>query len=190
VIGFSSVSHMGLVMIGFAALNQQGLLGAGMQMFSHGVMTALFFAVVGMVYDRTHTRNIGELGGLFRKMPYAAVGFIIAGLVSMGMPGFSGFVAEMPIFMGVWRVAPIVAIIGILGVIITAGYILVVMRRVFFGDISAGFEKTVGNISLMDKIVVVSLSVIMIGIGLFPQALMAGMVQSGVDRILKLIGGA
>jgi NADH-quinone oxidoreductase subunit M len=190
VIGFSSVSHMGLVMIGFAALNSEGLLGAGMQMFSHGVMTALFFAVVGMVYDRTHTRNIGELGGLFKKMPYAAVGFIIAGLVSMGMPGFSGFVSEMPIFMGAWKVAPIVAIIAILGIIITAGYILVVMRRVFFGDLPVAFEKQVGNISLMDKIVVVSLSAIMIGIGLFPQALMAGMVQSGVNRILTLIGGA
>jgi NADH-quinone oxidoreductase subunit M len=98
VIGFSSVSHMGLVMIGFATLSREGLIGAGMQMFSHGIMTALFFAVVGMVYDRAHTRNISELGGLFRKMPVAAVGFIIAGLVSMGMPGFSGFVAEFPIF--------------------------------------------------------------------------------------------
>ncbi len=189
VIGFSSVSHMGLVLIGFASLNKEGLLGAGMQMFSHGVMTALFFAIVGMVYDRTHTRDIAELGGLVRKMPYAAVGFIVAGLVSMGMPGFSGFVAEVPIFMGAWRVAPAVAIIAILGVIITAGYILLVIRRVFFGELPEAFEKKVDNISLMDKIVVVSLSVIMIAIGLFPQALMAAMVQSGVDRILNLWGG-
>ncbi len=190
VIGFSSVSHMGLVLIGFATLNKDGLLGAGMQMFSHGVMTALFFAVVGMVYDRTHTRQLGELGGLFRKMPYAAVAFIVAGLVSMGMPGFSGFVAEVPIFMGAWQVAPAVAVIAILGVIITASYILLVVRRVFFGDMPPAFEKQVGNITLMDKIVVVSLSTIMIALGLFPHALMAGMIQSGVDRILALIGGA
>lgn len=189
VIGFSSVSHMGLVLIGFATLNKDGLLGAGMQMFSHGVMTALFFAIVGMVYDRTHTRDIAELGGLVHKMPFAAVGFIVAGLVSMGMPGFSGFVAEVPIFMGAWQVAPVVAIIAVLGVIITAGYILLVVRRVFFGDLPAAHAKTVGNISLMDKIVVVTLSVIMIAIGLFPQALMAAMVQSGVDRILTLWGG-
>ena len=90
VIGFSSVSHMGLVLIGFASLNAKGLLGAGMQMFSHGIMTALFFAVVGMVYDRTHTRDIASLGGLVKKMPFAAIGFIIAGLVSMGMPGIFG----------------------------------------------------------------------------------------------------
>ncbi|HQN44698.1 MAG TPA: NADH-quinone oxidoreductase subunit M, partial [Anaerolineaceae bacterium] len=93
VIGFSSVSHMGLVLIGMATLSPQGLLGAGMQMFSHGVMTALFFAVVGMVYDRAHTREISQLGGLFKKMPWVAMGFIVGGLVSMGMPGFSGFVA-------------------------------------------------------------------------------------------------
>lgn len=190
VIGFSSVSHMGLVLIGFATLNRDGLLGAGMQMFSHGVMTALFFAVVGMVYDRTHTRTLGELGGLFRKMPFAAVGFIIAGLVSMGMPGFSGFVAEIPIFMGAWQVAPVVAIIAILGVIITAGYILLVIRRVFFGALPPAFEKQVGSISLMDKIVVVTLSTIMVAVGVFPHALMAAMVQSGVDRILALVGGA
>lgn len=196
VIGFSSVSHMGLVMIGFATLNQEGLLGAGMQMFSHGVMTALFFAIVGMVYDRTHTRNLAELGGLFRKMPFAAIGFIVAGLVSMGMPFFSGFVAEFPIFMGAWRwaqdlgVAPLVAIVAILGVIITAGYILLVVRRVFFGELPARFERTVGDISIMDKIVVVSLSVIMIALGWFPQALIAGIIQSGVSRVLALVGGA
>jgi NADH-quinone oxidoreductase subunit M len=189
VIGFSSVSHMGLVLIGFASLTPQGLIGAGMQMFSHGVMTALFFAIVGMVYDRTHTREISQLGGLFRKMPIAAVGFIIAGLVSMGMPGLSGFVAEFPIFMGAWQVSPLVAIIAILGVIITAGYILLVVRRVFFGTLSDHHERTVTNISLMDKIVVVSLSVIMIAIGIFPQALMAGMIQSGVQRVLALVGG-
>ena len=106
VIGFSSVSHMGLVFIGFATLTPEGLTGAGLQMFSHGIMTALFFAVVGMVYDRAHTRNIGELGGLFKHMPLAMLGFVVGGLVSMGMPGFSGFIAEMPIYMGAWKSFP------------------------------------------------------------------------------------
>ncbi len=188
VIGFSSVSHMGLVMIGFATLNREGLLGAGMQMFSHGVMTALFFAIVGMVYDRTHTREIDKLGGLFSKMPFAAVGFIIAGLVSMGMPGFSGFVAEFPIFMGAWQVAPIVAIIAILGVLVTAGYILLVLRRVFFGEIPAELAKTVEDVSILDKVAITLLSLIMVALGLFPS-LMAPMVNSGVDNVLRLLGG-
>ena len=188
VIGFSSVSHMGLVMIGFATLNRQGLLGAGMQMFSHGVMTALFFAIVGMVYDRAHTREIDKLGGLFSKMPFAAVGFIVAGLVSMGMPGFSGFNAEFPIFMGAWNVAPAVAIIAILGVLVTAGYILLVVRRVFFGEIPAELDKTVTDVSILDKLAIVLLSVIMIGLGWFPS-LMAPMVNVGVENVLRLLGG-
>jgi NADH-quinone oxidoreductase subunit M len=83
VIGFSSVSHMGLVFIGFATLTPEGLMGAGLQMFSHGLMTALFFAIVGMVYDRTHTRDIAALGGLYKFMPMAMLGFVIGGLVSM-----------------------------------------------------------------------------------------------------------
>ncbi len=188
VIGFSSVSHMGLVLIGFATLNREGLIGAGMQMFSHGVMTALFFSVVGMVYDRTHTRELSQLGGLFRKLPIAAVGFIVGGLVSMGMPGFSGFVAEFPIFMGVWQVQPVVAVIAILGVLITAAYILLVVRRVFFGELPEALVN-VGDVTLKDKISTVLLAVIMIALGIFPS-LMAPMISSGVDHILALLGGA
>ena len=102
VIGFSSVSHMGLVSMGFATMNLTGMTGAGLQMFSHGIMTALFFACVGMVYDRAHTRDIPSLGGFVQKLPWVAVAFIIGGFVSMGMPGLSGFVAEFPIFVGLW----------------------------------------------------------------------------------------
>ncbi len=189
VIGFSSVSHMGLVMIGFASLNREGLLGAGLQMFSHGAMTALFFAVVGMVYDRAHTRNIAELGGLFKKMPWAAVGFIVGGLVSMGMPGFSGFIAEFPIFMGVWKVAPVVAVIAILGVLITAAYILLVVRKVFFGELPPALVDQVGDVTRKDKLVIGLLSLIMIAIGWFP-ALLEPMILSGVNYILVLLGGA
>ena len=188
VIGFSSVSHMGLVLIGFATLNREGLIGAGMQMFSHGVMTALFFSVVGMVYDRAHTRELSQLGGLFRKMPIAAVGFIIGGLVSMGMPGFSGFVAEFPIFMGVWQVQPVVAVIAILGVLITAAYILLVVRRVFFGELPEALSN-IGDVTLKDKISTILLAAIMIALGIFPS-LMAPMISSGVDHILALLGGA
>ena len=189
VIGFSSVSHMGLVMIGFATLNRTGLMGAGMQMFSHGIMTALFFSVVGMVYDRAHTREINALGGLFKKMPWAAVGFIIAGLVSMGMPGFSGFVAEFPIFMGVWQVAPVVAIIAVLGVILTAAYIFRLVTRVFFGEIRPELDATVGDVTVKDKVAVGLLAAMMVGLGLFPS-LMVPMVQSGVQHIMQLLGGA
>jgi len=188
VIGFSSVSHMGLVMIGFATLNREGLMGAGLQMFSHGVMTALFFAIVGMVYDRTHTREINRLGGLIKVMPMAAVGFIISGLVSMGMPGFSGFTAEFPVFMGAWRSAPIVAVVAVLGIIVTAGYILLVVRRVFFGELPENMTGIIENVSGLDKLTIGFLSLIMIALGLFPS-LMVPLVNSGVDRILLILGG-
>jgi NADH-quinone oxidoreductase subunit M len=189
VIGFSSVSHMGLVMLGFATLNKQGLTGSGIQMFSHGVMTALFFAVVGMVYDRAHTREIGELGGFSKKMPWVAVAFIIGGLVSMGMPGFSGFIAEFPIFMGVWQVQPLVAIIASISIVITASYIIRIIGRVFFGPMSEEFDHHVGDVTRKDKLALTLLCIIMVTIGVFPS-IMSGLVSSGVDHILSLFGGA
>jgi NADH-quinone oxidoreductase subunit M len=141
-----------------------------------------------MVYDRTHTREITKLGGLYKKMPWAALGFIVGGLVSMGMPGFSGFIAEFPIFMGAWDVAPLVSIIAILGVVITAGYILLVVRRVFFGELPAEHAE-VADITVLDKLAIGLLSLIMIGLGLFP-GMMAPMIEKGVRTILALVGGA
>jgi len=189
VIGFSSVSHMGLVMLGFSTLTEQGMIGAGVQMFSHGVMTALLFAAVGMVYDRAHTREISKLGGMVKPLPWVALAFIVAGLVSMGMPGFSGFVAEFPIFMGVWLVKPWVAILASISIIITASYIMLVIRRTFFGEVPAELEGHIEPISPLDKVALVFLSSIMIGIGIFPS-IMVPWVQSGVQNVLSLLGGA
>jgi NADH-quinone oxidoreductase subunit M len=189
IIGFSSVSHMGFVLLGFAALNREGLLGAGMQMFSHGVMTALFFAIVGMVYDRTHTRDLAKLGGIAKKLPLAAYGFIIAGLVSMGMPGFSGFVAEFLIFMGIWQAAPLAAIISVIGVIITAAYILRTIGRVFFGEQPQAYAAQEMSLPLRDKITILALSTIMIGMGLFPSVI-APVIEQGIAPLLVMLGGA
>jgi len=189
VIGFSSVSHMGLVMLGFSTLTQEGLMGAGIQMFSHGIMTALFFAVVGMVYDRAHTREISELGGFSKKMPWVAVAFIIGGLVSMGMPGLSGFVAEFPIFMGVWKVMPLVAIIAIISIVITASYIMKIIGKVFFGPMTEEFEHHIGDVTVLDKVALGVLCAIMITVGVYPS-IMSPLVASGVQSILRLFGGA
>jgi NADH-quinone oxidoreductase subunit M len=187
VIGFSSVSHMGLVMLGISTLTKEGLTGAGVQMFSHGVMTALFFAVVGMVYDRAHTREIPELGGMARIMPWPAVGFIIGSLVSMGMPGFSGFIAEFPIFLGVWQKHWLVAVIASISIVITAAYVMLVVRRVFFGQMPEKHQGHVGPVTTMDKIAIGTLCALMIGIGLFP-IIIVPMVQVGVQHILDLLG--
>jgi NADH-quinone oxidoreductase subunit M len=189
VIGFSSVSHMGLVALGFATLTREGILGAGIQMFSHGVMTALFFAAVGMVYDRAHTRQIPELGGMVKPLPWVGIGFIIGSLVSMGMPGFSGFVAEFPIFMGVWQVSGLAAILASLSIVITAAYVLLVVRRVFFGNMPEHFEHHITPVTPLDKVAIVTLCACMVLLGLFP-GLMAPMVSTGVENILRLLGGA
>jgi NADH-quinone oxidoreductase subunit M len=188
-IGFSSVSHMGLVMLGFSTLNRAGLTGAGVQMFSHGIMTALFFAITGMIYDRSHTRQIPELGGMSKIMPFATIGFIIGGLVSMGMPGFSGFIAEFPIFMGVWGVQWLVAVIASISIIITAAYIMRNIRQVFFGDLPAKLEGHMTDVTILDKVAISTLCVLMIIIGLFPS-IMVPMVEKGVENILRLLGGA
>ncbi len=188
-IGFSSVSHMGLVMLGLSTLNPDGLVGAGMQMFSHGVMTALFFAVTGMIYDRAHTRMMPELGGMAKVMPFAAVGFIIGGLVSMGMPGFSGFVAEFPIFLGVWRTQWLVAVISSISIVITAAYILLAVRRVFFNPMPEKLEGHVTDITKLDKTAIATLCFFMVLIGLFP-VVMVPMIQKGVENVMRLLGGS
>ncbi|HLE53476.1 MAG TPA: NADH-quinone oxidoreductase subunit M [Anaerolineales bacterium] len=189
VIGFSSVSHMGLVLMGFATLTREGFLGSGVQMFSHGIMTALFFAVVGMVYDQAHTREIPKLGGFARIMPVVAAAFIVGGLVSMGMPGFSGFIAEFPIFMGLWRFQPWIAITASISIVVTAAYIIRVIGRVFFGQLPEEFDGHVRDVTVLDKVALGLLSVILISIGVFPM-LMVPLVQSGVDNVLRLFGGA
>jgi NADH-quinone oxidoreductase subunit M len=197
VIGFSSVSHMGLVAMGFATLNKIGMLGAGVQMFSHGVMTALFFAVVGMVYDQAHTREIPRLGGFRKVMPLVAIAFIIGGLVSMGMPGFSGFIAEFPIFMGLWKAQPTgiwanyawIAIIAAISIVITASYIIRIIGSVFFGNMPEEFVGHVKDVTVLDKLALVMLSAILVIVGIYPR-IMVPMVESGVAYIMRLLGGA
>lgn len=189
VIGFSSVSHMGLVLMGFATLSRDGMVGAGVQMFSHGVMTALFFAVVGMVYDQVHTRDIPKLGGFRKVMPLVAIAFIVGGFVSMGMPGFSGFIAEFPIFMGVWRTSPWIAVVAVISIVITASYIIRIIGKVFFGDLPEEFNDHAHDVRVLDKVALVLLSVILIGVGVYPS-IMVPLVESGVNSIMRLLGGA
>ncbi len=188
-IGFSSVSHMGLVVLGVSTLNHDGLVGAGVQMFSHGVMTALFFAVTGMIYDRAHTRMIPELGGIAKVMPFATIGFIIGGLVSMGMPGFSGFIAEFPIFMGVWGRQWLLAVVASISIVITAAYIMINIRKVFFSEMPENLQGHIGDVTVLDKVAITTLCFFMIIIGMFP-AVMVPMVEKGVENILRLLGGA
>jgi NADH-quinone oxidoreductase subunit M len=137
VIGYSSVSHMGFVLLGLMTLNQIGLDGAVLQMFSHGVIAGLLFAIVGrIVYDRTHTRQFAELGPmhLSRRLPFAAWAFVFAGVASMGLPGFSGFVAELQVLVGAWQANPWWAAVSGIGIIVGVAYIWRALQKVFFTD--------------------------------------------------------
>ncbi|MCQ3952447.1 MAG: NADH-quinone oxidoreductase subunit M, partial [Chloroflexi bacterium] len=191
-----SMFHAGVLMkLGAFAALRVGimLLPEGAKYWSwlimDGVMTALFFAVTGMIYDRSHTRMIPELGGMAKIMPFAAIGFIIGGLVSMGMPGFSGFVAEFPIFMGVWKEQWLVAVVSSISIIITAAYIMINIRKVFFAPLPEKLEGHVGDITVLDKVAIATLCLCMVAIGLFPS-IMVPMVENGVRYVMNLLGGA
>ncbi len=186
-VGYSSVSHMGLTVMGLAAANQIGLLGSVFQMFAHGIMTALFFAVVGrMVYDRTHTRQFPELGGLARVMPFAAVVFIIGGLSSMGMPGLAGFWAEFNIFMGMWQRFPLIAILAALSIPITAGYILRAVYTVFFGEVGDPSFLRLPRLTWQEYAGGAILAAVLIGTGLYPRIL-TEMINSGVQPVAEAL---
>jgi NADH-quinone oxidoreductase subunit M len=139
VIAYSSVSHMGLVMLGAATLTEAGLNGAVFQMFAHGIMTGLFFALVGLVYEKTHTRDIDRMGGFGQRMPGIAACFTLGALSSLGLPGLAGFVAEILTFLGAWQSAwrwwlfP-----AVLGTLLTAIYVLRVAKRIFWGPLAPG----------------------------------------------------
>ena len=133
-VGYSSMSHMGYVLMGLATMNAVGVNGAVLQMFSHGVMTALMFAMIGVLYDQAHTREISAFGGLVKRMPHFVAFFSIAGLASLGLPGLSGFVAEFNIFLGTFQTYPALGALGILGAALTAVYILRMMAQAFFGE--------------------------------------------------------
>ena len=139
-IAYSSISHMGYVLLGFSAISKSGefslysLNGAAMQMFTHGTITGLSFLAVGLIYDRTHTRDINKLGAIANKMPMVSLFFVISGLASLGLPGFSGFVSEIMIFLGSYKVFPAYTIISAFGVVLAAGYILWMVQRSMFGS--------------------------------------------------------
>ncbi len=202
IVGFASVSHLGLVLLGITALNEFGLNGAGLELFAGGVMTGLMFALVGMVYGRAHNRNIDELNGFMRVMPLAAVGFVIAALTAMGMPGLPGFLAEIQIFMGLWQAAQTnslivpgalnwwygyIAIAGVLVVLITAAWTMRAAYRVYFSEPANPEWQRLPGLDALEKVAIVFMSGVLIVVGIMPNTVMA-VVQSGVQLIVKALG--
>jgi NADH-quinone oxidoreductase subunit M len=169
---YSSVSHCGLVLFALLMMNETATTGAFLQMISHGLMTALFFALIGMIYGRTHTRMIDEMGGLMKVIPFVSVLYVIAGLASLGLPGLSGFVAEMTIFVGSFqhvdtfhRVATIVAVSSI---VITAVYILRVIGTLLLGPVKNDHYLNLTDAKWFEKIGGVTLVISIAAIGMAP----------------------
>ncbi len=153
VIGYSSVSHMGFVLLGLAAANALGVSGAVLQMFSHGVIGALLFGLAGVIYYRTHTRDLDELSGLAlnRRMPFIAFAFVLASAASLGIPGFSGFAAEITILIGVWKAYPLAVWITGIGMVLVAAFTLRALQKTFFGNDPAPITAPIGAPRLMPK---------------------------------------
>jgi len=180
VIAYSSVSHMGLVMLGAATLTEAGLNGAVYQMFAHGIMTGLFFALVGLIYEKSHTREIGRMGGFGRRMPGIAACFTLGALSSLGLPGLAGFVAEILTFLGAWQSASRWWLFpAVLGTLLTAIYVLRVAKQIFWGPLAAGPDgewATLPDARGPEWVSLVFLSALLILFGLVP-----GLVLSPVD---------
>lgn len=170
---YSSVSHCGMVLFAILMLNTTAMTGAIMQMLSHGLMTALFFALIGMIYGRTHTRDIRQMGGLMRIMPYLAVCYVIAGMASLGLPGLSGFVAEMTIFVGSFQHADlfhrIFTIVACASIVITAVYILRVVGKLLFGPVQDKHHLSLTDATWWERLSTVTLIVCVAAIGCFPN---------------------
>ena len=187
---YSSVSHCGMVLFAILMLNTTAMTGAILQMLSHGLMTALFFALIGMIYGRTHTRDIREMGGLMNVMPYLGVCYMIAGFASLGLPGLSGFVAEMTIFFGSFQDADmfhrVFVIIATCSIVITAVYILRVVGKLLHGRVQNPHHLALTDAVWYERLSTVTLIVCIAAIGCFPNWINEA-IQNSFHPIIEVI---
>ncbi len=189
---YSSVSHCGFVLLGIGMLTKTAINGAVMQMVSHGLMTALFFAAIGMIYNRTHTRMVAQLGGLLKMMPFISTMFVLAGLCSLGLPGLSGFVAEVTVFMGSWQrpeaLYRIATILACASIVVTAVYILRAVGQTVMGPVTDNIYFGLSDASWNEKMASVILFVGIVVIGIAPF-LINNLVSPSSELIIKKITG-
>lgn len=187
---YSSVSHCGLVLFALLMMTKTACTGAILQMLSHGLMTALFFALIGMIYGRTHTRDVRKLGGLMKIMPFLSVGYVIAGLANLGLPGFSGFVAEMTIFVGSFENADTfhraATIIACTSIVVTAVYILRVVGKILFQKVADPHYLELTDATWDERVAVICLIACVAGLGVFPLWAQ-GVISDAVGPIIEHI---
>jgi NADH-quinone oxidoreductase subunit M len=191
VTAYSSVSHMGIVLLGLATLDTLGLNGAVLQMFAHGIMTGTFFALIGMTYGRTHTRIMGKLGGLAQVMPFLAASYVIAGMAGLGLPGLASFPAELLVFLGAYFTQSVffkvVAVIAVTSIVFTALYVLRVLQKTFYGPITDEHYRGLPDATLVEKIPIVILITVMLVVGFYPYPVIK-LIDAGVAPIAQTLG--
>jgi NADH-quinone oxidoreductase subunit M len=183
-VAFSSVSHMGFVMLGMFALNEQGMSGAVMQMINHGVSTGALFLLVGMLYERRHTRLIEEFGGIAHVQPIYATAFMIVALSSIGLPLTNGFVGEFLILLGSFKANPLWATLAATGVIFAAGYMLWMYQRVMYGPVVKEENKKLTDINWRERIILIPLIILIFWFGIYPQPFFAR-IEPAVQTVLN-----
>jgi NADH-quinone oxidoreductase subunit M len=184
-IAYSSVSHMGVVLLGMAALNTQGMVGAVFQMFNHGTITAMLFLIVGVIYDRAHTRDLDAFGGLALTMPRYTGIMTVAFFAALGLPGLSGFISEAFSFLGAFQTHRAVTIASTLGIVLTAGYMLWTLQRVFLGQPNEKW-KALPDLNGREALTLVPLAVIVITLGVYPS-LMLELMTSSLNHLVDIV---
>jgi NADH-quinone oxidoreductase subunit M len=186
-IAYSSVSHMGYVLLGMASLTTVGLSGAIFQMFNHGTITAMLFLIVGVVYDRAHTRGLDDFGGLASQMP-VYTGFVtVAFFAAIGLPSMSGFISESFVFLGAFSIESIriITMISTLGILLGAGYMLWALQRVYLGKLNEKWNA-LPDLSAREYLMLVPLSIIVIFLGVYPSA-MLGLMNTSVNSLVAFL---
>ena len=184
-IAYSSISHMGIAVLGMSSMNTQGMTGAVMQMFNHGTITAMLFLIVGVVYDRAHTRGLNEFGGLMNQMPRYAGVMTVAFFAALGLPGLSGFVSEIFSLLGAFQTFRTLTIIGAVTIVITAGYMLWVLQRVFLGTLPEKWSKLT-DMNGRELAMLVPLAVIVIFLGVYPAPLI-NLMNTSMNHLAELL---
>lgn len=187
-IGYSSSSHMGYVLLGLATLNYVGVNGAVLLMFAHGIMTALAFSLIGFVYDQAHTRMMYDFSGLAKKVPFVAVAFAIMGFASSGLPGLANFVAELMVFVGAFKDYPVQAVIAVFGIIVTATYMLRCLRDVFFREPMHEWEGLRDASTFVERLPYVILIAVLLIVGFYP-AILVDIINLGVVPLVDKVNG-
>jgi NADH-quinone oxidoreductase subunit M len=184
-VAYSSVSHLGFVMLGIFAFNAEGMSGGILQMINHGLSTGALFLIVGMLYERRHTRMISEFGGLWKSLPVFSAFFLIVTLSSIGLPGLNGFVGEFLILVGAFKAQPVFGVLAATGVILAAVYMLWMFQRVIFGEITNEANRGLKDLNLREVVVLVPILIMIFWIGVYPNTFLDRM-QTSVDHLLEI----